>query len=81
MSNATARTFDDAIVTAKCMDCELEFTGPLGVRVVETIEGPTLEIVVVASKRNEIHAIARVDVHLVPVTRAPIAPLPPTGSA
>lgn len=80
--NEPARTFPDAIVTAKCIDCGLEFNGPLGVRFIEPIDdGPGIEIVVVEPKRNEIHAIARVEIHLVPVAREPIAPLPPTGSA
>lgn len=82
MTDSPARTFPDAIVTAKCVDCDREFTGPLGVRVVDSPgDFPILEIVVVESKRNEIHPIARIDVHLVPVARDPIPPLPPTGSA
>ena len=82
MSNESARTFPDAIVTAKCVDCELEFTGPLGVRFIDDRRSsPCIEIVVEDSKRNQIHAIARVDIYLVPVAHETIAPLPPMGSA
>jgi hypothetical protein len=76
-----ARTFPDAIVTAKCIDCALTFTGELGVRFIDPDDGPGLEIVVADSKRNEIHPIARVEIHLIPVAHEATAPLPPTGSA
>jgi hypothetical protein len=80
MSSSPARTFPEEIVTARCIDCDLDFTGPLGVRFVQA-DGMDLEVVVHDSKRNEIHTIARVDIYLVPVAREPIAPLPPSGSA
>jgi hypothetical protein len=77
-----ARTFPDAVVTAKCIDCKLMFTGELGVRFIDPpADAPGLEIVVIESKRNEVHAIARVEIHLIPIARAPIVPLPPAGSA
>ena len=82
MNTEPARTFPDAVVTAKCIDCGLEFRGPLGVRFIDPpAEGPGLEIVVVEPKRNEIHAIARIEIQLVPVVHEARAPLPPTGSA
>ena len=74
-----ARTFPDTIVTARCIDCDLEFTGPIGVRIIP--QGPALEIVVVCEKRNEVHAIARVPVGLIPVEHVHLVPLSPAGSA
>lgn len=61
-----ARTFDQAVVTALCMDCGLEFTGPIGLRLLEGVEGPGVEIVVVDDKRNEIHTVVRVKRDLIP---------------
>jgi hypothetical protein len=77
--NTRARTFPDVIITARCVDCDLEFTGPIGVRI--TPQGPALEIVIACPKRNEIHAIARVPVGLIPVELVDVLPLPKAGTA
>jgi hypothetical protein len=75
-----ARTFDDVIITARCIDCNVDFTGPIGVHLITAPGGsPHLEIVIVDQKRNAIHAIARVDVYQIPVALS--APLQATGSA
>jgi hypothetical protein len=44
-------------------------------------EGPGLEIVIANPKRNEIHPIARVELHLIPIVYETVVPLPPAGSA
>jgi hypothetical protein len=83
MTNAAGavRTFRDAVVTGRCIDCGEIFTGELGVRMIFPTEGPSLEIVIAYAKRNEVHAIARVEVYLIPIVREMVVPLPPAGSA
>lgn len=78
---AHARTFPDVIVTARCVDCEIEFTGPIGVRFIDVSQGPGLEIVIACPKRNEMHAIARIPIRLIPVERIDPIPLQRAGSA
>jgi hypothetical protein len=74
------RTFDDAIITAFCIDCGIALTGPLGVHFINPPGGPPhLEILVIDLKRNEQHAIARVDIFQIPVVLA--APVQATGHA
>lgn len=64
--NEPVRTFPQSVVTARCIDCGREFTGPLGIRFIEPREGPGVEIVIADEEQHEIHAIARVERHLVP---------------
>jgi hypothetical protein len=80
-THAQARTFHDVTITARCIDCERMFTGFLAVRFIRPAEGPGLEILVADQKRNEAHAIARVELHLIPIVTIDDAPLPPAGSA
>lgn len=75
------RTFPDTTITARCIDCDEEFTGLLAVRFIRPADGPGLEILVADEKRNEAHAIARVQIHLVPIVMIDDVPLPPAGSA
>jgi hypothetical protein len=83
MTNAAGavRTVRDAVITGRCIDCGETFTGEIGIRVIGLIAGPGLEIVVANPKRNEIHAIARVELHLIPFVVDNVVPLPPAGSA
>jgi hypothetical protein len=84
MSNEAAgavRVCHDAIVTGLCIDCETSFTGEIGVRMIFPIEGPGLEILITDPKRNEVHPIARIELHLIPFVVARPLPLPPAGSA
>lgn len=75
------RTFPETTVTARCIDCDLEFTGVLAVRLIRPAEGPGLEILVADEKRNEAHAIGRVQLHLIPIVTLDDVPLPPAGHA
>jgi hypothetical protein len=75
------RKFHDAVVTGRCIDCGDTFTGELGVRMIFPTEGPSLEIVIAHAKRNEVHAIARVEVYLIPIVYETVVPLPPAGEA
>jgi hypothetical protein len=80
MMTERVRTFDDVIITARCVDCDVEFTGPIGVHFTNpTGAPPHIEIVIVDQKRNEVHAIARVDIYSIPVVLR--APIQATGSA
>jgi hypothetical protein len=62
------RIFDKTIVVGKCMDCGAIFHGYLGVRFIETPEGPGIEITV--SNDNTAHALGRVQLELVPTVQA-----------
>lgn len=77
----TARTFPRVVVTARCMDCELEFTGMIGVRFIEDGEGTGLEIVIIDDKRNELHAVVRVKRELIPTVDVGGQLPPHTGTA
>ena len=70
MKNEPVRTFPQSVVTARCIDCAREFTGPLGVRFIEPPrEDPGVEIVIADEEHHEIHSIARVERHLVPTVK------------
>jgi hypothetical protein len=75
------RVFHDAIVTGRCIDCGQTFTGEIGIRAIFPTAGPGLEIMITNPKRNEVHAIARVNIYDIPVVVSHMLPLPPTGSA
>ena len=80
MKTEHVRAFDDVIITARCVDCGVDFTGPIGVHLINPPGGPPhFEIVVVDLKRNAHHAIARVSIFEVPVDLG--APMQATGSA
>ncbi len=81
LNTELVRVFPDAVVTGRCIDCHETFTGELGVRFIAADIGPGLEIVVINTKRNEIHPLARVEINLVPIAQANTVPLPPAGSA
>jgi hypothetical protein len=75
------RVCHDAIVTGRCIDCSETITGELGVRMIFPIEGPGLEILITDAKRNHVHPIARIELHLIPFVVPHALPLPPAGSA
>jgi|HubBroStandDraft_5_1064220.scaffolds.fasta_scaffold45195_1 hypothetical protein len=75
------RIFRDAIIVGRCIDCGETLTGELGIRAIFPDEGPGLEIMITNPKRNEIHPIARVPIHDIPVYAEHALPLPPAGSA
>jgi hypothetical protein len=77
----TIRVCHDAIVTGRCVDCNEVFTGEIGVRMIFPIEGPGLEILITDTKRNQVHSIARIELHLIPFVVPRALPLPPAGSA
>jgi len=54
-----------AEITAVCIDCGEEFTGTVGLRFIETPEGPGIEVCVCAA--YQAHAIARIQRELIPV--------------
>lgn len=75
------RVFHDAIVTGRCIDCGQTFTGEIGIRAIFPTDGPGLEIMITNPKRNEVHTIARVELHRIPQVVGHMVPLPPAGSA
>lgn len=80
-ASEAVRLFPRSIVTARCIDCGREFTGPMGVRFIETGDGPGVEIVVIFEAQREQHAVARMRRDDVPTVRLDVVPLPPAGSA
>lgn len=76
-----ARTFPHSVVTARCIDCAREFTGPLAIHFIESPDDVAIEILVIDEKRSEQHAIARVEREDVPTVSAPDGTLPRTGTA
>lgn len=75
------RTFPFSVVTAHCIDCKREFTGPLAIHFIETPDDVGIEILVIDTKRSEQHAIARVERDLVPTVASPDSTLPRMGTA
>lgn len=59
-----ARILIGVPITGVCIDCLREFKGELGVRFIETPEGPGVELLVCVDShdesRREVHAIGRV---------------------
>lgn len=61
---AELRTLPDSMIVGECMDCGIIFKGYLGFQFFEHEGVPGLEVFVCAD--NEAHAIARVQVGLIP---------------
>ncbi len=59
------RMVSGAEITAVCIDCNVRFTGTLGIRFIETPDGPGVEIIVCSGYQT--HAIARIQRELIPV--------------
>jgi hypothetical protein len=75
------RIVHDSVVTGRCIDCGETFTGAIGIRMIFPTEGPGLEIMITNPKRNEVHAIARIELKFIPMVVEYEVPLPPAGSA
>lgn len=62
------RVCEGTRISATCMDCGEAYVGDLGVRYIETCQGPGLEVCVCAE--HMIHAIARVPVDVLPIVKS-----------
>ena len=60
------RQLDTTLVEGRCIDCGEMVTGMVGVRFLNTPEGPGVEICVC---RDRSHALGRVKLHLIPVVK------------
>lgn len=59
------------IIIANCIDCFFTFKGTVGLRFIETPEGPGVEVCVCSG--GTAHAIARVQKHLIPTVQVKAA--------